>query len=119
MPETNATAAAETTAAIEPTLSDVGIDDALKAFSPSCIAFADSVNRTIQPMTSWRTGSKFSAVGRRINNIDEIDSSSYTTSIASSITNYKYENGRRYHAYQEGSQFIANVSVSISILVPI
>ena len=28
---------------------------------------------------------------------------SYTTSLASSATNYRYENGRRYHAYKEGS----------------
>ncbi len=30
---------------------------------------------------------------------------SYTTSLASNITDYKYENGRRYHAYKEGSMF--------------
>lgn len=29
-------------------------------------------------------------------------SSTYTASLTSSITNYKYENGRRYHAYREG-----------------
>ena len=28
---------------------------------------------------------------------------SYTTSLASSITDYKHENGRRYHAFKEGS----------------
>lgn len=28
---------------------------------------------------------------------------SYTTSLASSITDYKIENNRRYHAYKEGS----------------
>ena len=29
---------------------------------------------------------------------------SYTTSLASNITDYKIENGRRYHAYKEGSR---------------
>lgn len=28
-------------------------------------------------------------------------SESYTTSLKSSVMNYKYENGRRYHAYGE------------------
>lgn len=32
------------------------------------------------------------------------DSASYTTSLASSITDYKIENNRRYHAYKEGSR---------------
>lgn len=31
-------------------------------------------------------------------------SSSYTTSLASSVYTYSYENGRRYHAYREGSK---------------
>lgn len=35
-------------------------------------------------------------------------SSSYTTSLASSVTAYKYEHGRRYHAYQEGSMCTVN-----------
>ncbi|KAG6995671.1 hypothetical protein G7Y79_00043g079550 [Physcia stellaris] len=39
---------------------------------------------------------------------DLTDDSSYTTSIASSITNYKYEHGRRYHAYQEGRYILPN-----------
>lgn len=29
---------------------------------------------------------------------------SYTTSLATNITDYKIENGRRYHAYKEGSR---------------
>jgi hypothetical protein len=33
---------------------------------------------------------------------------SYTTSLKSSITNYKYENGRRYHAFKDGSYFLPN-----------
>lgn len=33
---------------------------------------------------------------------------SYTTSLASSVVNYKYENGRRYHAYKEGSYLYPN-----------
>ena len=32
----------------------------------------------------------------------EYDESSYTASLASSITAYQYEHGRRYHAYQAG-----------------
>ncbi|KAL8698147.1 MAG: hypothetical protein Q9224_001985 [Gallowayella concinna] len=36
------------------------------------------------------------------------DAGSYTTSIASSITEYKYEHGRRYHAYQEGRYALPN-----------
>ncbi len=30
---------------------------------------------------------------------------SYTTSLSSDITAYKHENGRRYHAYKEGSRY--------------
>lgn len=30
---------------------------------------------------------------------------SYTTSLSSDITAYKHENGRRYHAYKEGSKY--------------
>ncbi|QKX58229.1 uncharacterized protein TRUGW13939_05350 [Talaromyces rugulosus] len=37
-----------------------------------------------------------------------IDSLSYKTSITSSIWNYKYENGRRYHSYREGEYLIPN-----------
>ncbi|KAI9802363.1 MAG: hypothetical protein M1833_001869 [Piccolia ochrophora] len=33
---------------------------------------------------------------------------SYTTSLASSILNYKYENGRRYHAFRDGEYFLPN-----------
>ncbi|KAF2842832.1 S-adenosyl-L-methionine-dependent methyltransferase [Patellaria atrata CBS 101060] len=36
------------------------------------------------------------------------DSQSWTTSIKSSIMNYKYENGRRYHAFKDGSYFLPN-----------
>ena len=38
----------------------------------------------------------------------ESERQSYTTSLASSITNYKFLNGRRYHAYKEGSYIIPN-----------
>ena len=31
-------------------------------------------------------------------------SASYTTSLASNVTEYKIENGRRYHAYKDGSR---------------
>lgn len=30
---------------------------------------------------------------------------SYTTSLASNVTDYKVENNRRYHAYKEGSMW--------------
>jgi hypothetical protein len=36
------------------------------------------------------------------------DTSSYTTSLASSIKHYKYENGRTYHSYREGQYVIPN-----------
>ncbi|KAL8705594.1 MAG: hypothetical protein Q9201_001281 [Fulgogasparrea decipioides] len=39
---------------------------------------------------------------------DQYEEGSYTTSIASSITDYKYEHGRRYHAYQEGRYALPN-----------
>jgi len=47
-------------------------------------------------------------------NIDDNDSAqgfdiaSETTSLASSITNYRYENGRRYHAYKDGEYWGPN-----------
>ncbi|CUS09613.1 unnamed protein product [Tuber aestivum] len=36
------------------------------------------------------------------------DVSSYVTSLSSSITNYRYENGRRYHAFREGAYVLPN-----------
>ncbi|PUU75092.1 S-adenosyl-L-methionine-dependent methyltransferase [Tuber borchii] len=36
------------------------------------------------------------------------DASSYVTSLSSSITNYRYENGRRYHAFREGAYVLPN-----------
>ncbi|KAJ5551398.1 hypothetical protein N7535_000652 [Penicillium sp. DV-2018c] len=33
---------------------------------------------------------------------------SYTTSVTSSALNYQYENGRRYHSYNEGEYFLPN-----------
>ena len=38
----------------------------------------------------------------------EYDPSSYTASLTSSITDYKFEHGRRYHAYQEGRYDLPN-----------
>lgn len=38
----------------------------------------------------------------------ETDGASSTQSVASSIINYKYENGRRYHAYREGEYVMPN-----------
>ncbi|KAH7156006.1 S-adenosyl-L-methionine-dependent methyltransferase [Dactylonectria macrodidyma] len=37
-----------------------------------------------------------------------IGSASYQTSLASSILNYNFENGRRYHAFREGSYLLPN-----------
>ncbi|KAL8920700.1 MAG: hypothetical protein Q9172_004384 [Xanthocarpia lactea] len=51
---------------------------------------------------------KFGASNADENSFDE---GSYTTSIASSITDYKYEHGRRYHAYQEGRYVLPNDEV--------
>lgn len=36
------------------------------------------------------------------------DTESDTTSLASSVLNYKYENGRRYHSYREGKYVLPN-----------
>jgi SAM-dependent methyltransferase len=36
------------------------------------------------------------------------DASTASTSIVSSIRNYKYENGRRYHAFREGEYVLPN-----------
>ncbi|KAL1989316.1 hypothetical protein VTN96DRAFT_78 [Rasamsonia emersonii] len=37
---------------------------------------------------------------------ESIGSASYVSSLSSSIKNYKYENGRRYHAFHEGSYVV-------------
>ncbi|KAL1642571.1 hypothetical protein SLS58_005340 [Diplodia intermedia] len=37
--------------------------------------------------------------------------SSYTTSLLREVTDYKYENGRRYHAYREGAYVLPNDEV--------
>ncbi len=37
-----------------------------------------------------------------------LDGSTESTSVTSSIRNYKYENGRRYHAFREGEYLIPN-----------
>ncbi|KAL1970966.1 hypothetical protein VTN77DRAFT_2800 [Rasamsonia byssochlamydoides] len=37
-----------------------------------------------------------------------IGTTSYVSSLSSSIRNYKYENGRRYHAYHEGAYIVPN-----------
>lgn len=36
-----------------------------------------------------------------------------TTSVSSSVKDYVYENGRRYHAYREGKYMLPNVSPSL------
>ncbi|KAF5658270.1 TAM domain-containing protein, partial [Fusarium denticulatum] len=37
-----------------------------------------------------------------------LESGSYLTSLNSSVLNYKYENGRRYHAFREGAYLVPN-----------
>ncbi|KAJ4351849.1 uncharacterized protein N0V89_007193 [Didymosphaeria variabile] len=46
----------------------------------------------------------------RYHESDDDDSLSYVSgqSLASSVTRYRYENGRRYHAYREGSYYAPN-----------
>ncbi|KAI7368279.1 hypothetical protein KC354_g2778 [Hortaea werneckii] len=44
------------------------------------------------------------------------DSSSLTTSLNSAVTDYKYEHGRRYHAYQEGKYVLPNDDAEIQRL---
>ncbi|KAL1987708.1 hypothetical protein VTN96DRAFT_2548 [Rasamsonia emersonii] len=39
---------------------------------------------------------------------ESIGTASYVSSLSSSIKNYKYENGRRYHAYHEGACILPN-----------
>ncbi|KAE8353477.1 S-adenosyl-L-methionine-dependent methyltransferase [Aspergillus coremiiformis] len=39
---------------------------------------------------------------------DSLNSASFMTSLNSSILNYKYENGRRYHAFREGTYLVPN-----------
>ncbi|KEF51927.1 uncharacterized protein A1O9_11916 [Exophiala aquamarina CBS 119918] len=39
---------------------------------------------------------------------ESVAGSSYSTSLASSVLNYQYENGRRYHAYRQGSYVLPN-----------
>lgn len=40
--------------------------------------------------------------------LEDESSDSSTYSLTSSIMNYTYENGRRYHAYREGQYFMPN-----------
>ncbi|KAI3069785.1 hypothetical protein CBS147339_7756 [Penicillium roqueforti] len=39
---------------------------------------------------------------------DSLDNAGYTTSITSSVLDYQYENGRRYHSYHEGEYILPN-----------
>ncbi|KAF8460921.1 S-adenosyl-L-methionine-dependent methyltransferase [Kalaharituber pfeilii] len=40
--------------------------------------------------------------------VDSDDSNSYVTSITPSVTDYQYENGRRYHSYRKGEYVLPN-----------
>ncbi|KAK5121983.1 hypothetical protein LTR85_004555 [Meristemomyces frigidus] len=44
------------------------------------------------------------------------DSESFTTSINSTVTDYKFEHGRRYHAYQDGKYALPNDDAEINRL---
>ncbi|KAI9784702.1 MAG: hypothetical protein M1816_000767 [Peltula sp. TS41687] len=57
-------------------------------------------NSAIEPDTSAEHSDVDSAFGD--------GTESYTTSLASSIFDYKYENGRRYNAYKHGEYFLPN-----------
>ena len=41
---------------------------------------------------------------------------SFTTSINSTVTDYKFEHGRRYHAYQDGKYALPNDDAEINRL---
>lgn len=69
------------------------------------IAFTFTLRRAIiQFWRRRRTAAKLAAGA----------SATETTSLASSITNYRFENGRRYHAYKEGEYWYALAIVSAS-----
>ncbi|MCJ1480371.1 hypothetical protein MMC06_000526 [Schaereria dolodes] len=46
--------------------------------------------------------------GQEADSAYDSEVASYTTSLASGVTNYKFEHGRRYHAYKEGSYIFPN-----------
>lgn len=46
--------------------------------------------------------------GERADSAYNSEVASYTTSLASNVTDYKHENGRRYHAYKEGRYVYPN-----------
>ncbi|TKA22627.1 hypothetical protein B0A50_07636 [Salinomyces thailandicus] len=48
--------------------------------------------------------------------LGDSDGASFTTSLDSSVTNYKYEHGRRYHAYQDGKYVLPNDEAEINRL---
>ncbi|KAF3938958.1 hypothetical protein ABW19_dt0202388 [Dactylella cylindrospora] len=49
-----------------------------------------------------------SNAGTEYDSLYSSDHGSATTSLTESVRNYKYENGRRYHAYKEGSWLVPN-----------
>jgi len=48
------------------------------------------------------------ALGTAADSAYDSEIASYTTSLSSNVTNYKNENGRRYHAYKEGAYILPN-----------
>ena len=52
----------------------------------------------------------------RCHEIAKLIDPSFTTSLNSSVTDYKYEHGRRYHAYQEGKYVLPNDDAEIQRL---
>lgn len=48
------------------------------------------------------------AASDRDSSYNDASSASYATSLSSSIMNYKYQNGRRYHAFREGAYLVPN-----------
>jgi hypothetical protein len=68
---------------------------------------------TTPPTGAMSTSEHFRLVVRRVPFTDEADElragairNSLRTSVASSVYRYRIENGRTYHAYKDGSQYI-------------
>lgn len=74
-----------------------------------------SPGATVAPVTQTAAPDPHAPIEPITDDSSEIDSAlgeseaeSDTTSLASSVLNYKYENGRRYHSYREGKYVLPN-----------
>lgn len=74
----------------------------------------DELDAVQLPTYSMQGRPKFRLIVNGMQIPDEADSafgdesSSYSASLASSVLNYRYENGRRYHGYHDGSYMVPN-----------